>query len=84
MSLDLIPETNQVMIGYGSGDQIPRVKIMPWQEVSALFPHMPHGSELVRMGCRGSDYAMNILALLPHMPHDSELVSMGAGVAIVL
>ena len=38
MSLDLIPETNQVMIGYGSGDQIPRIKYMPWQDVQALFP----------------------------------------------
>jgi hypothetical protein len=50
MSLDLLPETNQVMIGYGSGDQVPRVKLMTWQEVSALFPHVHHGSsELVRV-----------------------------------
>jgi hypothetical protein len=38
MSLDLILETNQVMIGYGSGDQIPRVKMMPWEDVAKLFP----------------------------------------------
>lgn len=38
MSLDLIPESNQVMIGYGSGDQIPRVKMMPWEDVAKLFP----------------------------------------------
>jgi hypothetical protein len=38
MSLDLIPETNQVMIGYGSGDKQARVKMMPWQDVQALFP----------------------------------------------
>jgi hypothetical protein len=25
------------MIGYGSGDQVPRVKLMPLQEVLALF-----------------------------------------------
>ncbi|KAI8477356.1 MAG: hypothetical protein J3K34DRAFT_397993 [Monoraphidium minutum] len=42
MSLDLIPETNQVMIGYGSGDKTPRVKMMPWQEVQALFPANTH------------------------------------------
>eukprot|EP00882_Tetradesmus_deserticola_P008371 GHRQ01008828.1.p1 GENE.GHRQ01008828.1~~GHRQ01008828.1.p1 ORF type:complete len:465 (+),score=149.32 GHRQ01008828.1:352-1746(+) len=48
MSLDLLPETNQVLIGYGSGDQVPRVKLMTWQDVSALFPHVQHGSgELV-------------------------------------
>eukprot|EP00882_Tetradesmus_deserticola_P005791 GHRQ01006096.1.p1 GENE.GHRQ01006096.1~~GHRQ01006096.1.p1 ORF type:complete len:462 (+),score=146.26 GHRQ01006096.1:352-1737(+) len=44
MSLDLLPETNQVLIGYGSGDQVPRVKLMTWQDVSALFPHVQHGS----------------------------------------
>ncbi|GBF90891.1 hypothetical protein Rsub_03746 [Raphidocelis subcapitata] len=38
MSLDLIPETNQVMVGYGSGDKQARVRMMPWQEVQALFP----------------------------------------------
>lgn len=38
MSLELIPESNQVMIGYGSGDQIPRVKMMPWEDVAKLFP----------------------------------------------
>jgi len=38
MSLDLLPETNQVMIGYGSGDKTARVKMMPWEEVQALFP----------------------------------------------
>lgn len=42
MSLDLIPETNQVMIGYGSGDKTSRVKMMPWQEVQALFPANQH------------------------------------------
>ena len=26
------------MVGYGSGDQIPRVKLMPWEDVAALFP----------------------------------------------
>lgn len=47
MSLDLIPETNQVMIGYGSGDKASRVKMMPWQDVAALFPpaqHEPRGA----------------------------------------
>ena len=29
---------HQVMVGYGSGDKTPRVKMMPWQEVHALFP----------------------------------------------
>jgi len=38
MSLDLVHETNQVMIGYGSGDKTPRVKMMPWEDVQALFP----------------------------------------------
>jgi hypothetical protein len=38
MSLDLIPETHQVMIGYGSGDQIPRIKMMPFRDVQQLFP----------------------------------------------
>jgi hypothetical protein len=38
MSLELIPESKQVMIGYGSGDQIPRVKMMPWEDVAKLFP----------------------------------------------
>jgi hypothetical protein len=38
MSLEIIPESNQVMIGYGSGDQIPRVKMMPWEDVAKLFP----------------------------------------------
>eukprot|EP00879_Flechtneria_rotunda_P011483 GHRR01011996.1.p1 GENE.GHRR01011996.1~~GHRR01011996.1.p1 ORF type:complete len:269 (+),score=43.57 GHRR01011996.1:125-931(+) len=47
MSLDLIPETNQVLIGYGSGDQIPRILVMPWQEVSALFPHAPQTHDLL-------------------------------------
>lgn len=47
MSLDLIPETNQVMIGYGSGDQWSRVRMMPWQEVSDLFPHVAHGHQLI-------------------------------------
>lgn len=47
MSLDLLPETSQVMIGYGSGDQIPRVKLMSWNEVAALFPHIPAGNELI-------------------------------------
>lgn len=42
MSLDLIMETNQVMIGYGSGDKTPRVKMMPWEDVQALFPAHPH------------------------------------------
>jgi hypothetical protein len=42
MSLELIPESNQVMIGYGSGDQIPRVKMMPWEDVAKLFP-IPRG-----------------------------------------
>jgi hypothetical protein len=41
MSLDLIPETHQVMIGYGSGDKTPRVKMMPWPDVQALFPPPP-------------------------------------------
>lgn len=27
----------KVMIGYGSGDQVPRVKLMPLEEVLALF-----------------------------------------------
>ncbi len=26
------------MIGYGSGDKTPRVKMMPWEDVQALFP----------------------------------------------
>jgi hypothetical protein len=46
MSLELIPESNQVMIGYGSGDQIPRVKMMPWEDVAKLFP-VPRGEAAV-------------------------------------
>jgi hypothetical protein len=62
MSLDLLPETNQVMIGYGSGDQVPRVKLMAWQEVSALFPHVHHGSsELVRSWKWGHSGLLNRL-----------------------
>lgn len=34
----VVPRHLQVMIGYGSGDQIPRVKMMPWEEVAKLFP----------------------------------------------
>jgi hypothetical protein len=37
MSLQLIEETQQLMIGYGSGDQVPRVKVMGLEQVLALF-----------------------------------------------
>lgn len=37
MSLQLLEETNQLMIGYGSGDQVPRVKLMDLQDALALF-----------------------------------------------
>jgi hypothetical protein len=37
MSLQLMEETRQLMIGYGSGDQVPRVKVMGLEEVLALF-----------------------------------------------
>jgi hypothetical protein len=50
MSLEIVPETNQVMVGYGSGDQVPRVKLMPWAEVAALFPYTPQPrSDMVRV-----------------------------------
>jgi hypothetical protein len=26
------------MVGYGSGDKTPRVRMMPWEEVARLFP----------------------------------------------
>lgn len=37
MSLDLLPDTAQVLVGYGSGDRTPRVLVMPWVDVRALF-----------------------------------------------
>jgi len=50
MSLDLVIETNQVMIGYGSGDQIPRVKMMPYEDVVVLFTPTP--TDVVRKARR--------------------------------
>lgn len=37
MSLDFLPDTAQVLVGYGSGDRTPRVLVMPWEDVRALF-----------------------------------------------
>jgi hypothetical protein len=37
MSLQLLEDSDQLMIGYGSGDQVPRVKFMPLSEALALF-----------------------------------------------
>jgi hypothetical protein len=37
MSLQLLQESRQLMIGYGTGDQMPRVKVMVLQEALALF-----------------------------------------------
>jgi hypothetical protein len=37
VSLELISETFQVMIGYGAGDQQARIKLMPWADVVSLF-----------------------------------------------
>lgn len=39
MSLQLLEETQQLMIGYGSGDQAPRVKLMGLEEALQLFTH---------------------------------------------
>lgn len=41
MSLDLVRDTYQVLIGYGSGDQVPRIKGMTWDSVAELFPLKP-------------------------------------------
>jgi hypothetical protein len=38
MSLDLITELYRVVIGYGSGDTVPRVLTLAWSEVRDLFP----------------------------------------------
>lgn len=40
MSLDLIPETRQVLVGYGSGDKSSRVRLMALEDVLALFPRV--------------------------------------------
>jgi hypothetical protein len=37
MSLDLLQDAGQVLVGYGSGDKQPRVLVMPWEDVRALF-----------------------------------------------
>lgn len=37
LSLELLPESARVMIGYGSGDHVPRVKVLAWDEVDKLF-----------------------------------------------
>ncbi|KAF6264081.1 hypothetical protein COO60DRAFT_1698523 [Scenedesmus sp. NREL 46B-D3] len=37
MSLQLMEESQQLMVGYGSGDQVPRVKLMGVEAVMALF-----------------------------------------------
>jgi hypothetical protein len=37
MSLDLLEDAGQVLVGYGSGDKTPRVLVMTWEEVRALF-----------------------------------------------
>jgi hypothetical protein len=41
------------MIGYGSGDQIPRVKMLPFDHVQALFP--PSAPEFVKSVKRRSE-----------------------------
>jgi hypothetical protein len=37
MSLDLLQDAAQVLVGYGSGDKEARVLVMPWEDVRALF-----------------------------------------------
>lgn len=37
MSLQLLEDSNQLMIGYGSGDQVPRVRFLLLEEALALF-----------------------------------------------
>lgn len=37
MSLQLLEDTNQLLIGYGSGDQTPRIKLMPLEDALAFF-----------------------------------------------
>jgi hypothetical protein len=39
MSLQLIEESRQLMMGYGSGDQVPRVRVLGLEEVLKLFEH---------------------------------------------
>ena len=38
MSLQLLEDSNQLIIGYGSGDQVPRVRFLPLPDALALFP----------------------------------------------
>jgi len=45
MSLDLLPDTAQVLVGYGSGDRTPRVLVMPWEDVRALFVKRGEGAD---------------------------------------
>lgn len=71
MSLDLIPESNQVMIGYGSGDQIPRIKMMPWEDVAKLFP-IPR-DEAPGVASWKNLAAKRLRNLLQHVPGHSSL-----------
>jgi hypothetical protein len=38
MSLEVLPDAHQVLIGYGSGDSVPHIKGMAFSAVQQLFP----------------------------------------------
>lgn len=48
MSLQLLEDSNQLLIGYGSGDQVPRIKLMPLEEALALFKDLNLFKDLSR------------------------------------
>lgn len=58
MSLQLLEDSGQLMIGYGSGDQVPRVKFMPLSEALGLFS----GSEGSSVGNAGEQQQQTAVA----------------------
>eukprot|EP00775_Hariotina_reticulata_P013001 gene13001-13130_t len=63
MSLDLINDLYRVVIGYGSGDTVPRVLTLAWSEVRDLFPRREANRPM-----QPNMEAVGVAATDPHVP----------------